>query len=89
MSVIQWVVVVLALILVLVIAVGSAYIAAEKKKHEKALNEIKQKEAENAQRKADILTAAEKIKNDANSGNHSSDIDTMAKQLREFADNGK
>lgn len=89
MTAIQWVAVALALILVLTFAVGSAYIAAEKRKHEKALNEIKQKGAENAKRTADIITEAEKIKSNANTGNHSSDIDTMAKQLHEYADSGK
>lgn len=89
MTVTQWVIVILSGIIAIVFAVGSAYLVAEKKKHERELNEVRKQGAENAKRTSDAITEAEKIKSNSSTGNHLIDIDTMARQLQIYADSGK
>lgn len=70
-------------------AIGGMVLNAERKRHEREENKIRQEGAANAQHTADIITKAEKIKNDANTGNHSDDLHTMADQLHNYAHGGK
>lgn len=67
------------------LAVGAMNLNAEKERHEREKNKIRQEGAENAKHTADIITEAEKIKNNANTGNHSNDLHTMADQLHHYA----
>ena len=79
----------LAAALCAVLAVGGMVLNAERKRHKQEENKIRQEGAANAQHTADIITEAEKIKNDANTGNHSDDLHTMADQLHHYAHGGK
>ena len=88
MSISAWIITGLAVAFMAVVAIGGAYLNAERKRYEKHIADLKKEGAENAQRTADIITEAEKIKNDANTGNHSDDLHTMANQLHNYA-NGR
>lgn len=79
----------LATALCTVLAIGGMALNAEKNRHEREEAEIKRKGAENAQNTADIITEANKIKNEANTGNHADDLHTMADQLHNYAHGGK
>ena len=89
MSISAWIITGLAVAFMAVVAIGGAYLNAERKRYEKHIADLKKEGAENAQRTADIITEAEKIKNDANTGNHSDDLHTMANQLHNYAHGGK
>ena len=88
MSVTAWIIAGLVFALVATLGIGATALNMERKRHEREENKIRQEGAENAQRTADIITEAEKIKNDANTGNHSDDMRTMAGQLHNYA-NGR
>ncbi len=89
MGVAQWIIAGLGLALVALAGTGAAVLNAERRRHEKEARRIMQEGKENARRSADIITEAEKIKNNANTGNHSDDLRTMADQLRNYANGGK
>lgn len=88
MSVTGWIITGLIIALFGTVGIGGIYINYERKQAEREKERIRQEGAENAQHTADIITKAEKIKNDANTGNHSDDLHTMANQLHNYA-NGR
>ena len=89
MSVTGWIITGLAFALVATLGIGATALNMERKRHEREENKIRQEGAANAQHTADIITEAEKIKNDANTGNHSDDLHTMADQLHHYANGRK
>ena len=89
MSVTAWIITGLAFALVATLGIGVTALNMERKRHEREENKIRQEGAANAQHTADIITEAEKIKNDANTGNHSDDLHTMADQLHNYANGRK
>lgn len=89
MSVTGWIIAGLAAALCGVWAIGRTALKAERKRHEREENRIRQEGAENAQHKADIITEANRIKNEASTGSHSDDLHTMADQLHQYAHGGK
>ena len=89
MSVTGWIIAGLTTALCAVVIIGRMILKAEKARHEREENKIRQEGAENAQHTANIITEAEKIKNNANTGNHSDDLHTMAEQLHNYAHGGK
>ncbi|MBQ3835690.1 MAG: hypothetical protein II814_01025 [Treponema sp.] len=89
MSVTAWIIAGLSAALFAAVAIGGLALKIEKARHEREVNRIKKEGAENAQKTADIITEAEKIKSDANTGNHAGDMLTMAERLRDYADGGK
>lgn len=89
MTIAGWIITGLAFALVATLGIGATALNMERKRHEREENKIKQEGAANAQHTADIITEAEKIKNDANTGNHSDDLHTMAEQLHNYAHGGK
>jgi len=89
MGIAQWIIAGLGFALIAVSGIGAAILNAERRRHEREERRIRQEGAENAKRNADIITEAEKIKNNANTGNHSDDLRTMADQLRHYANGGK
>lgn len=89
MTIAGWIITGLAFALVATLGIGVTALNMERKRHEREENKIRQEGAANAQHTADIITEAEKIKNDANTGNHSDDLHTMADQLHNYAHGGK
>ena len=89
MSITGWIIAGLTTALCAVSIIGRMILNAEKARHEREENKIRQEGAENAQHTANIITEAEKIKNNANTGNHSDDLHTMAEQLHNYAHGGK
>lgn len=89
MTIAGWIITGLAFALVATLGIGVTALNMERKRHEREENKIRQEGAANAQHTADIITEAEKIKNDANTGNHSDDLHTMAEQLHNYAHGGK
>ena len=85
MTVTGYIIAGLAMALFGVLAVGGMFLNYERKEHQREKERIKREGAENAQHTADIITEAEKIKNEANTGNHSNDLHTMANQLHDYA----
>lgn len=85
MTIAGWIITGLAFALVATLGIGATALNMERKRHEREENKIRQEGAANAQHTADIITEAEKIKNDANTGNHSDDLHTMAEQLHNYA----
>jgi mannitol-specific phosphotransferase system IIBC component len=79
----------LAAAIVAILAVGATILNIERKNYERKLTQQAKEAAENEKRKADIITETEKIKQDANTGNHSNDLHTMADQLHHYAQSGK
>ena len=89
MTITGWIIAGLAIALFGVLAVGGIYINYERKQAEREKERIRQEGKENAQHTADIITEAEKIKQKANTGNHSNDLHTMADQLHNYANSRK
>ena len=89
MSIAGYIIAGLAAAIVAILAVGATYLNYERRRYERKLTEQAKETAENEKRKADIITEAEKIKQDANTGNHSNDLHTMADQLHHYAQSGK
>src|SRR5574344_36681 len=89
MTITGWIIEGLAIALFGVLAVGGTFLNYERKQHRRETERIKKEGAENAQHTADIITDAEKIKQDANTGNQSNDLHTMADQLHHYANSGK
>lgn len=79
----------LAAALCAVLAVGCAVFRAEKRRHEREEKKIRQEGAENARHTADIITEANRIKNEASTGSHSDDMRTMADRLHVYAHGGE
>ena len=89
MSVIGWIITGLIIALFGTVGIGGIYINYERKQAEREKERIRQEGAENAKHTADIITEAEKIKQKANTGNHSNDLHNMADQLHHYAHGGK
>lgn len=89
MTIAGWIITGLVFALVATLGIGATALNMERKRHEREENKIRQEGEENAQHTADIITEAEKIKNNANTGNHSNDLHTMADQLHHYANGGK
>ena len=89
MTITGWIIAGLAIALFGVLSVGGMFLNYEREKHRRETEQLKKEGEENAQRTADIITEAEKIKNDANTGNHSNDLHTMADQLHYYANGRK
>ena len=85
MTITGWIIAGLLIALFGVLAVGGMFLNYERKQHRRETEQLKKEGAENAQHTADTITEAEKIKNDANTGNHSNDLHTMANQLHNYA----
>jgi hypothetical protein len=85
MTVTGWIITGLALTLSATLGIGATVLNMERKRHEREENKIRQEGAANAQHTTDIITEAAKIKNDADTGNHSDDLHTMADQLHNYA----
>lgn len=88
MTITVWVIAGLLMALFGVLAVGGIFLNYKQEQHRRETERIKKEGAENAQHTADIITEAEKIKNNANTGSHSDDLRTMADQLHDYA-NGR
>ena len=89
MTITGWIITGLVFAIAATLGIGATALNMERKRHEREENKIRQEGAENAQHTADIITEAEKIKNDANTGNHSDDLHTMANQLHNYANGRK
>jgi hypothetical protein len=91
MNVAGWIVLGLAIALVGALSFGGMALKAEaeRKRYEREKEKIKQQGAENAQHMADAISEADKIKENANTGNHADDMHTMAEQLHQYANSGK
>ena len=89
MSVTGWIITGLIIALFGTVGIGGIYINYERKQAEREKERIRQEGAANAQHTADIITEAEKIKQKANTGNHSDDLHTMADQLHNYANCSK
>jgi hypothetical protein len=72
-----------------IFGVGATYLNYERKNYERKLTAQAKETAENEKRKADIITETERIKQNANTGNHTNDMHTMADQLHNYANAGK
>lgn len=88
MNIAAWIITGLAVAFMAVVAIGVAYLNAERKRYKKHIADLKKEGAENAQNAADAITHAEEIKENANTGNHTDDMHTMADQLHNYA-NGR
>lgn len=89
MNIAGWVISGLCILFVAVVAIGGFYLNAERKRYEKHIADLKKEGAENVQHAADAVTEAEKIKESANTGNHTDDMHTMANQLHNYANGRK
>lgn len=89
MNITGWIIAGLAAALCAVLIIGRMILKAEKERHEREEDRIKKEGAENARHTANIITEAEKIKQNASTGNHSDDLHTMAEQLHNYAHGGK
>lgn len=89
MTITGWIIAGLAIALFGVLAVGGMFLNYERKEHQREKERIRKEGAENAQHTADIITEAEKIKQEANTGNHSNDLHAMADQLHNYAHSRK
>lgn len=89
MTVTGWIIAGLLMALFGVLAVVGMFLNYERKEHQREKERIRKEGAENAQRTADIITESEKIKQEANTGNHSNDLHTMAVQLHNYAHSRK
>lgn len=88
MNIAAWIITGLAVVFMAVVAIGGAYLNAERKRYEKHVADLKKERAENAQKATDAITKADKIKEKAKTGNHTDDMHTMADQLHNYA-NGR
>jgi uncharacterized protein HemX len=79
----------LAVAIVAILGVGVIYLNYERRKYERKLTQQAKETAENEKRKADIITEAERDKNEVRTGNHAHDLHTMADKLHEYASAGK
>ena len=89
MSITGWIITGLTTALCAVVIIGRMILKAEKARHEREEDRIRKEGAENARHTADIITEAEKIKQNANTGNHPNDLHTMAALLHHYAHCGK
>ena len=88
MTVTSWIIAGLLTLLCAVFAIGAFYINHERKQYDKHVADLKKEGAENALKAADAITKADKIKEKANTGNHTDDMHSMADQLHYYA-NGR
>lgn len=89
MSIAGYIITGLVVAIVAILGVGATYLNYERRKYERKLTEQAKEAAENEKRKADIITETERIKQNANTGNHTNDMHTMADQLHNYANAGK
>ncbi len=89
MSIAGYIITGLVVAIVAILGVGATYLNYERRKYERKLTEQAKETAENEKRKADIITETERIKQNANTGNHTNDMHTMADQLHNYANAGK
>ena len=89
MSITGYIITGLIVAIIAILGIGAIYINYELKKYERILTEQEKEAAENEKRKADIITETERIKQNANTGNHTNDMHTMADQLHNYANAGK
>lgn len=89
MSIAGYIITGLVVAIVAILGVGVTYLNYERRKYERKLTEQAKEAAENEKRKADIITETERIKQNANTGNHTNDMHTMADQLHNYANTGK
>ncbi len=88
MTVTSWIIAGFVTLLITFFAIGAVYLNIERKQYKKHVADLKKEGAENAQNAADAITEADKIKENANTGNHTDDMHTMADQLHNYA-NGR
>lgn len=79
----------LAVAIVAILGVGATILNIERKNYERKLTQQAKEAAENEKRKADIITEAERDKNEVRTGNHANDMHTMADKLHNYAQGGK
>ena len=89
MSISGYIITGLVVAIVAIIGVGATYLNYERRKYERKLTEQAKEAAENAKRKSDIITEAERDKSEVRTGNHARDLHTMADKLHEYANAGK
>lgn len=89
MSIAGYIITGLVVAIVAILGVGATYLNYERRKYERKLTQQAKEAAENEKRKADIITETERIKQNANTGNHTNDMHTMADQLHNYANAGK
>lgn len=89
MSIAGYIITGLVVAIFAILGVGATYLNYERRKYERKLTEQAKEAAENENRKADIITEAEKDKSEVRTGNHSHDLHTMADKLHEYANSGK
>jgi cell division protein FtsL len=89
MSITAWIITGLFIAFMVFVTIGGFYINHERKQYEKHIADLKKEGAENAQNAANAVTEADKIKENANTGNHTDDMHTMAEQLHQYANSGK
>ena len=79
----------LVVAIIAILGVGATILNIERRNYERKLTQQAKEAAENEKRKADIITETERIKQNANTGNHTNDMHTMAEQLHNYANAGK
>lgn len=89
MSIAGYIITGLVVAIFAILGVGATYLNYERRKYERKLTEQAKEAAENENRKADIITEAEKDKSEVRTGNHTHDLHTMADKLHEYANSGK
>lgn len=89
MSIAGYIITGLLIAIFAILGIGATYLNYERRKYERKLTEQAKEAAENEKRKADIITDAEKDKNEVRTGNHARDLHTMADKLHEYANAGK
>ena len=89
MSIPAWLIMGLAVAFMAVVAIGGAYLNAERKRYEKHIADLKKEGAENAQKRADATEQAGKDKSEVRTGDHSHDLHTMADKLHNYAKDGQ
>ena len=89
MSIPAWLIMGLAVAFMAVVAIGGAYLNAERKRYEKHIADLKKEGAENVQKRADATEQAGKDKSEVRTGDHSHDLHTMADKLHNYAKDGQ
>lgn len=89
MSIPAWLIMGLAVAFMAVVAIGGAYLNAERKRYEKHIADLKKEGAENAQKRADATEQAGKDKSEVRTGDRSHDLHTMADKLHNYAKDGQ
>lgn len=88
LNIAAWIIAGLAVAFMAVVAISGFCSYTQRKRYEKRIEDLKKEGVKNAQNTANAITHAEKIKENANTGNHADDMHTMADQLHNYA-NGR